>query len=280
MIPTYYVAKATRESVTVALSGDGGDELFGGYSHYLGTLINYYLSKYVPKALRRGIALGSRLLPDSIPGKRQLLRLKYDPYDAYIDRITHLYFKTEYRKNLFKPDYLADMNAGYYAPERIRRDLLEHIPFDIVNRIGACDFKTYLPDDILVKVDRASMFVSLEVRSPLLDYRLVEFAFREVPGTLKIKGRTQKYLLKRLAYKLLPPALKLDRKWGFAIPIADWFRGPLYEEVRSALMDGLTEWVNRDFVEKMLQEHRSGIDHSGRLYTLLVLSHWAHANRK
>ena len=274
MIPTYYVSKATREYVTVALSGDGGDELFGGYTHYMGTLGNYYISRIIPLVLRRGIAHMADHLPETVKGKRQLLRLRHDPYDAFIDRCSHLYFNGRYRKQLLSNDIIAALGDGFMLPETVRRDYLIHNPYGFVNRLTYTDFMTYLPDDILVKVDRASMLVSLEVRAPLLDYRIAETSFTRIPGSFKIRGMTKKYLLKKLAEKVLPKELDIHRKWGFAVPVSEWFRGELFSELKETLMEDEDKLINRAFVTRLLTEHKAGIDHGGRLFTLLIFTLW------
>jgi asparagine synthase (glutamine-hydrolysing) len=273
MIPTYYVSKATREYVKVALSGDGGDELFGGYSQYPGTLGNYYTAMFVPSFVRKGIARAAEYLPKKFIGKRQLLRLKFDPYGAFIDRSSHLYFKERYRKLLLKNDVFNDLNL--LEPEASRKEYLSKKPYDFINRLTYADFMTYLPDDILVKVDRASMLVSLEVRAPFLDYRIAEFSFGNIPGNLKVRGITTKYLLKKLVRKLLPKELDINRKWGFAVPVSEWFRGVLHDKVREILLDNKNHYFNRSYIEKLLNWHKAGVDHSGRLYALLVFSLWS-----
>ncbi|MDA8092026.1 MAG: asparagine synthase-related protein, partial [Nitrospiraceae bacterium] len=166
------------------------------------------------------------------------------------------------------------LGDGFTAPESSLRRCLLGGQYDFINRLERADFLNYLPDDILVKVDRASMFVSLEVRAPLLDYRVAEFSFANVPGSLKVKGMTQKYLLKKLAKKILPGALDVNRKWGFAIPVAEWFRGPLFNQLRDTLLGGQNRFFNRDCIEKLLAEHKTGINHDGRLFALLVFSLW------
>jgi asparagine synthase (glutamine-hydrolysing) len=274
MIPTYYVSKATREHVTVALSGDGGDELFGGYTSYQATLGNYYIAKMIPAPVRRGISHLSAWLPERWKGKRQLLRLQYDPYDAFVDRCSHTFFSQRYRTKILKPDVLASLNDRMTVPEKGRRDFLKTCPGDFINQLSFADFKMYLPDDILTKVDRASMLVSLEVRAPLLDYRIAEFSFRQVPGNLKVKGMTKKYLLKKLAQRYLPGELDMNRKWGFAIPVAEWFRGPLLNQTRDILLADASGLFRQDAIEHLLDEHRNGIDHAARLFALLVFNLW------
>lgn len=274
MIPTYYVSKATREFVTVALSGDGGDELFGGYTHYLGTLGNYYMYKFIPSVVRKGISSLAELFPERLKGKRQFMRLRYDPYGAYIDRISHRYFKERYRKQLFSPEVLEELRESFWEPEISRKEYFEYINGDLVSRLTYTDFKTYLPDDILVKVDRTSMLVSLEVRAPLLDYRIAEFSFQKIPGNLKVKRIVLKYMLKKLARRLLPDELKIDRKWGFSIPVSEWFRGKLKTSIKETLINNDTHLFNKRFIERLLYEHNKGIDHGGRLFALFVFLLW------
>jgi len=272
MIPTY--SKATKEFITVALSGDGGDELFGGYSSYLGTLGNYYIARWIPLALRKQIGKIGEIAPKKMRHRRQLIRLQYDPYGAFIDRSTCMYFNEFHRKSLFQSDILLSLDHDFLRPELFRREYIMRCPYDFINALSHCDFKTYLPDDILVKVDRCSMLVSLEVRSPMLDYRIVEFSFKNIHGRMKVKGLTTKYLLKKLARKILPDQLQLNRKWGFSIPLERWFRGSFFTELKGRLLEDHNIFFNKPYIEKLLVEHKSGVDHSGRLFVLLVFSLW------
>ncbi len=274
MIPTYIVSKKTKQYVTVALSGDGGDELFGGYSTYLGTLGNYYTTKLIPFRLRKSIARAAKHLPETFIGKRQLLRLSLDPHGAFIDRITHSYFKERYRKHILDSDVLDNLNTNFLEPERSIHSILLQSKYDFINTLTFSDFKTYLPDDILVKVDRASMLASLEVRAPIIDYRIAEFSFKKIPGNFKVKKTITKYLLKNLAKKILPKNFKINRKWGFAIPVSEWFKGPLFPKIRELLLESSNHFFNKEYIEKLLIEHRSGINHSARLFTLLSFSLW------
>ena len=274
MIPTYYVSKATREYVTVALSGDGGDELFCGYTHYLGTLGNYYASKFIPTAVRKWITARAENFPEKFYGKKHLLRLKLDPYNSFVDRVSHLYFKGHHRRHLLHKNVLDSLGSKFLEPETSRLESLLEGTGDFINRLAYTDFKTYLPDDILVKVDRASMLVSLEVRAPFLDHRIAEFSFGNIPGSLKVKRGTTKYLLKKLAKRLLPKELDINRKWGFTMPISEWFRGPLFKVLRGTLLESQDQFFNKDYIERLLQEHKSGINHESRLFTLLMFSLW------
>lgn len=274
MIPTFFVSKATRQNVTVALSGDGGDELFGGYNRYRATLGNYYAAKVIPEWLRKLVSKSAGYLPEKIIGKRQLLRLKHDPYGAFIDRVSHNYFKKRYRKHILNEDILNELSSNFQKPENCYYSFLSEQKYDFINNLASLDFKTYLSDDILVKVDRASMLVSLEVRSPFLDYRIAEFAFRNIPGNLKVKNIITKYLLKKLAKRILPKGFEINRKWGFAIPVSRWFKGVLFNNVKELLLEHSTNFFNKGYIEKLLAEHKAGINHSTRLFTLLSFMQW------
>lgn len=274
MIPTYYVSKMTRGYVTVALSGDGGDELFGGYYSYLGTLVDYYIGKALPLRVRKGISRSAKLLPEKLIGKRQLLRLQYDPYRAFVDRMSHSYFNDRYRRKVLNPEIMRILREKYYEPEEVLYHMLIDSRMDFLNTLESTDFVSYLPDDILTKVDRTSMKASLEVRCPLLDYRIVEFAFKKVGGGYKINGVKRKYLLKKLARRLLPKELNLNRKMGFAVPIPEWFKGELSPHIRGILFEEKSSLFNLDYIQKLLDEHSAGINHSGRLFVLLAFCLW------
>lgn len=274
MIPTYYVSKMTRNYVTVALSGDGGDELFGGYSSYCLSLIDYYTGKILSTSLRRNISKYAEFLPERIIGKRQLLRLQYDPHRAFIDRMSHGYFKDRFRMKLLAPEIMNLLGEKYHEPELVLHSILRSAKTDFLNSLGTTDFLTYLPEDILTKVDRTSMKVSLEVRCPFLDFRLVEFAFRMVRGNFKVKGFRKKFLLKRLAKKMLPSDLNLNRKQGFSMPISKWFRGKSELKMSDVLLGSKSLFFNQGYIYNLLQEHKAGINHGSRLFTLMVFRLW------
>ncbi len=276
MIPTYYVSKATREHVTVALSGDGGDEIFGGYKVYLASLFDYYARMLMPFFMRKGLAHAAECFPNRVAAKimKQLSLLKYDLYDVFIERSIYPYFGKELRSHILSQDIINGLNKQFLAPELSRRHYLEQGERDFINHLTYTDFKTYLPDDVMVKVDRMSMLASLETRAPIMDYRIAEFSFKHIPGNLKVKGVTPKYLLKKLAKKILPGKLDINRKMGFAIPIADWFKKPLSSHIKEVLLDTKHSYFNQRSIKKLLDEHGAGIDHSHRLFALLSYFLW------
>ncbi|MDO8281326.1 MAG: asparagine synthase (glutamine-hydrolyzing) [Thermodesulfovibrionia bacterium] len=276
MIPAYYVSKVTREHVAVALSGDGGDEIFGGYTVYLAGLFDYYARMLVPSFLREGLAGAAKHIPDDTAGriKKQMLLLKLDLHDVFVERYTRAFFDEPGRRNLLNKDITRSLESAFTAPELSRRSFLGLRNKDFITSMTYADLKTYLPDDVMVKVDRAGMMVSLETRAPLLDYRIAEFSFGNIPGNLKVKQLTTKYILKKLAKKLLPEELDIKRKWGFSVPISDWFSGPLKSHVREVLMGDKSEYFNHSTIKQLLDEQEHGIDHSARLFNLLVFSLW------
>ncbi|MBI4847203.1 MAG: asparagine synthase (glutamine-hydrolyzing) [Nitrospirae bacterium] len=279
MIPTYYVSKATREYVTVALSGDGGDELFGGYRHYLAALLHQRASEYLPSFIRHLAAGADSFLPEKgrALARRQLAKLRLSPNDAFVERSSDPYFGISSRSKLFSGETLDSLSNGLDEPELMLLALLEKRRGDFVNSMTYADMKTYLPDDVLVKVDRASMMVSLEVRAPLLDYRIADFSFGKVCGSLKVKRLTTKYLLKKLAKKILPLELDINRKQGFAIPISKWFRGPLKSDINDIILSGNDHILDRKYIARIIDEHGEGYDHSSRLFALLVFCLWERA---
>ncbi len=234
MIPTWLVSHLVHQHCTVALGGDGGDELFGGYPHYCRLLwMQRHLGK-VPRWLRRLVAsTARRWLPQGFAGgnlRTWLMALGDDlAYD--LPPVAGL-FDVVGRTDLMRghPGFLP-------VAERIRHEYMPH-QSDLLQRATRMDFTDYLTDDLLVKVDRASMLNSLEIRAPLLDYRLIEFAFGRVPSYLKATVSDKKVILKRLAARVLPPEFDRQRKQGFSIPLAEWLQsGPLRELFWETLTD-------------------------------------------
>jgi asparagine synthase (glutamine-hydrolysing) len=275
-VPTYVVSKMAREHVTVALSGDGGDEVFGGYERYIVDLRRRRYER-VPAFLRRVLLRASRALPQGAYGKRFLRNIALEPAARYVDSVT--YFDREAQLNLFSEDARRAL-AGYDPAERFERIFATPASRSRLGRLLYLDSKTYLPGDILVKVDRMSMANSLETRAPLLDHRLIEFA-QTIPASFKLRGLETKYILKRAAEGLIPDEIINRPKQGFDAPIRRWFNHELREMLDDTLNDRRARErgdFNHRAVLAILDEHRRGVrDHARRLWSLLVLELWRRA---
>lgn len=277
-IPTFYVSQLTREHVTVALNGDGGDESFAGYERYLGNRVAERLHG-IPGTALAARMLG-RLLPDSIDPRdrvrnvRRFLNVMTQPMPQRYARWLS-YFTAGDKNSLYSSDFRAQLNGA------ARHDWLEGLVaerghLDPVDVAMSVDIDSYLPFDLLVKVDIAAMANSLEARSPLLDHEVMEFAAR-LPASLKLRGKNLKHLLKTTFSDLLPPENVNRRKAGFAIPVGQWFRGPLRELLCDTL---LLQSKSHDYfdpmqVARLVDDHlNSRADHSFQLWDLLMLELW------
>jgi len=275
-MPTYRVSELARRRVTVALSGDGGDESFGGYRRYRWHTYEERVRGFVPGSVRGPFfGLLGRLYPKAdwapkvLRAKSTLEALALDPIEGYFHSVSIL--GDELRGRLFRDSFRRELQ-GYHAIEVLKRHL-ERAPKDPLSRVQYLDLKTYLPGDILTKVDRASMAHSLEVRVPILDYELVEWVAGLPPET-KLRGREGKYLFKKAMEPYLPRELLYRPKMGFAVPLASWFRGPLRDRVREAVTSpGLLDTGIFDelFLLRMVDEHQSGLrDFSAPLWSVLM----------
>jgi asparagine synthase (glutamine-hydrolysing) len=271
MIPTLLLSKLVRQHCTVALGGDGGDELFGGYGHYSRLLWLQSKFEVVPYQLRRQLASLAGLLPLGFKGRNWLQGLGAD-LQAGLPLIAS-YFDARSRMDLLHPDIAAVMQQ-VTTPESIWLGRMPHSS-DLLQRATRMDFENYLAEDILVKVDRSSMLNSLEVRAPWLDYRLIEFAFAKVPSCLKATATSRKILPKLLAKRLLPPEFDLQRKQGFSIPLAAWLRGKewggYFRDVLLGSDDGI---FNKKFVKQLLDGQERGRANSERLFALVMFELW------
>jgi asparagine synthase (glutamine-hydrolysing) len=268
MIPTYLVSRLVREHCTVALGGDGGDELFGGYAQYNRLLWLQQKLGEIPQSLRLTVAKAAEvLLPVGFKGRNWLQALGVD-LQAGLPLIAS-FFDRGARKRL-----MARQGAWELVAERIRE---QRIPksADLLQRATRMDFGNYLAEDILVKVDRASMLNSLEVRAPLLDYRLIEFAFGKVPSHLKATANSRKILLKKLTQRLLPREFDRQRKQGFSIPLASWLQsGPWKALFREVLLDSDNTVFDRKEVSRLLAGQAKGRVNSERLFALVLFELW------
>jgi asparagine synthase (glutamine-hydrolysing) len=281
--PTYLVSQTARERVTVVLSGDGGDEIFGGYEHYVAQRLASALDRSPLRPLYPLLSGGQRLLPPSRQKKGWINRIKR--FGAGLDfPAADRHFRW---MSFLSPAEKRRLYAPGFWREEFAAPLAERPPFDRhfaasrrfagINRDLYLDLKTYLVDDIMVKVDRMSMAVSLEARAPLLDHKLVEFAF-SLPPQMKVRGGTTKWFFKKAVTGLLPAKIIRRRKEGFSIPIKHWLCGDL----RPLLLDTLGDrriaasgLFSPPAVRTLIEEHLSGrADHAHRLWALVSFFLW------
>ena len=280
-IPTYYVSKETRKHVTVALNGDGGDESFAGYERYAAMQMAEAYNR-MPKALRKFfIENPVNLLPTS-----ELKRSRFRDAKRFLQAATlpkteryfrwNSTFSREMKSDLYTDDFAASVSA-HNASENMDRWFGKANGSGILDAALLTDQMTYLPNDLLVKVDIASMANSLEARSPFLDHKLIEFA-ASLPEDLKMRRFQTKSLLKKVAARLVPKEVVYRRKMGFGVPIGKWFRGDMKDFVRSVLLSDRSlkrGIVKPEMLEKYVNEHTNAErDHSFQLWTLLMLELW------
>jgi asparagine synthase (glutamine-hydrolysing) len=280
-IPTYYVARETRKHVTVALNGDGGDESFAGYERYAAMRLAERYHK-LPSILRDNlIRQAAELVPTSEARRSRLRDAKRFLRAASLPRVERYLrwvsaFDTAGKQDLYS-DYFRNETRDIHAADTLSRWFAFANGAGIVDASLLTDIMTYLPNDLLVKVDIATMAVSLEARSPFLDHHVIEFAAR-LPERFKLRGLTTKYLLKKVLRKLLPAENLERRKMGFGVPISHWFRGQLQPLLRETLLSEKS--LGRGFfqpavVRQMVELHTRGErDHSPQLWTLLMLELW------
>jgi len=276
-IPTYRVCKIAREHVTVALSGDGGDEVFAGYRRYRWSGYEERIRGLVPSGLRRPLFgfLGRAYpkldwAPKALRAKSTFESLGRDAAEGYFHSVSVL--GDGLRQRLFSDAFRRELQ-GHRALDTLRA-VMERAPADDpIGRIQYADIHTYLPGDILTKVDRASMANSLEVRVPMLDSQVVEWA-AGLPLAARLNGRQGKHLLKKAMEPFLPHDVLYRDKMGFAVPIGAWFRGPLRERVRSAVTGPTlaeTGIFDMKALATMVDQHQSGVrEHSAPLWALLM----------
>lgn len=276
-IPTYRVCQLARRHVTVALSGDGGDESFGGYRRYLLHLMEERMRSSMPMGLRRPLfGMLGRLYPkaDWAPrvfrAKTTFQALARTSVEAYFHSVSVI--RNAQRSQIYSDAFKAEL-GGYNAQQVFDRHAAKAGTDDPLALIQYIDLHTYLVGDINTKVDRASMAHSLEVREPLMDHPLVEW-LASLPTSLKIRGTEGKYLLKKAMEPHLPHDIMYRPKMGFAVPLARWFRGPLRQRVRDELLGGPmleTGWFDRDTIRQIVQHHESGRrDYSTPIWVLLM----------
>ena len=274
-IPTWYVSEIARRHVTVVLSGDGGDELFGGYDRYLAhPRVARFDALPFPGKRRIASALWP-LLPHGAKGKNFLRHVSRDDSGRYLDSIA--FFQTDEKTALYSTEVNRAL-AGSHAEAELARHFARFAELPLHSRLMRFDFETYLPEDVLTKVDRMSMATSLEVRAPLLDPVFVEWA-TSLPPHWKLRGTQGKYLLKKLAERVgVPQHVLHRRKQGFSLPLVHWMRRELNEGMLRILLEPRT--IQRGYFEaneirRLLQEHlRGDHDWSGQLWMLLMFEFW------
>lgn len=275
-LPTYMVSKLAREHVTVVLSGDGGDELFAGYTRYVTDRQRSGLER-LPRAVRQKLIRPlSEALPHGARGKNYLFNISLDAAGRYIDSISH--FNGPKKRKLYSAEKKTKMNGSFARGERLFREITSRLDSDdAVENLLYLDSKTYLPSDILTKVDRMTMASSLEARSPLLDHKLIEYVTR-IPSRMKLKGTETKYIFKRALRDLVPNEILHREKQGFGVPINEWINQQLKERIVSDLSDRRSlerGYFDPKYVSLLLDEHARGRrDNSYPLWTLWMLELW------
>lgn len=280
-LPTFMVSRLAARHVKVALSGDGGDEAFGGYPRYAGDAREWRLRRALPSWFRHTLikALGATwpkadYLPRPLRAKTLLTNLSLEPGDAYANTLSLC--RTPTRRRLLSPDLVRAL-SGYDAADAIRQAFATAPPDDPIAGMIAADTLVRLPDDYLVKVDRASMAYGLEVRPPLLDHEVLELA-ASMPSSLKVRDDETKWVLKQAYRAELPNDITTRPKHGFEIPVDAWLRGPLRDMVEASVLSSsgeLSGLLDLAEARKLFSAHLSGLGrHGATTWSLLVLARW------
>ncbi len=274
-IPTYVVSKLAREHVKVVLSGDGGDELFAGYTRYVIDRRRGGFER-LPRFVREGLMQpAARLMPHGARGRNFIHDVAYDALERYLESVS--IFTRLMKAELYTSEFRRLAGDESRATAAFRAVAAAAPSGDALDRLLYLDSKTYLPGDILVKVDRMSMAASLEARTPLLDHKLIEFVGR-IPSSLKMKGLVTKHIFKTAVRDLVPAEILDREKQGFGVPIEQWINRQLRDRVRGTLTEARTLQrgvTDPAYVAVMLDEHERGRrDHSARLWALFMLELW------
>ena len=272
MIPTFLLSSTIRMQATVALGGDGGDELFGGYAHYNWIPRLDLIRKLIPKPLARSIGRAAeRRMRVGTRGRAYLAALGRKDIRDSLSAI-NVYFDPNLRAALLR----RRAPATARTPEQYRISAGDD-GTTLLQAAQRMDFRTFMVDDILVKVDRASMLASLETRAPFLDHRIIEFAFGSVPDKFKANLRERKILLRNLGARLLPGELNLRRKQGFSIPLHAWFAGAWGGPMREILREADPALFDRHVIEELIDGQERGYQNAHRLFTLVIFELWRRA---
>jgi asparagine synthase (glutamine-hydrolysing) len=272
IIPTFMLARFARKEVVVALGGDGGDEVFGGYDRYLAAPVMQRFNLVMRAIFPLVQGMGQQRKISNRKLRRVLSQIEAYPSLAARYRGVMSLSSDSELKRLLAPEFRTSAESHSFEVDFQRFGCKNDL-----SRMLRSDFERYLPGDLLVKADMATMASSLELRSPLLDHDLVEWATK-LPQEYKIKGRQTKFILKDIARSLVPKELVDRPKMGFAIPRADWLRSGLREMTYDLLMDETAKsrgWFNPQEVGKIVGDHMSGIDRDSQLWPMLMLELWA-----
>ena len=284
-LPTYRVCELAKKQVTVVLSGDGGDENLAGYRRYRWHKYEEQMRSWLPASIRKPVfgLLGqvypkADWAPKLIRANSTFESISRDSLEGYFHSVSSL--SNELRNQLFSPQLKQELQ-GYHAIDVFKRHAAKAPTDNPLSLVQYLDIKTYLPGDILTKVDRASMAHALEVRVPLLDHQLVEWMAGLAPD-MKLNGRVGKYIFKKSLEAYLPDDILYRPKMGFAVPLDAWFKGPLKQKVRAALLgDTMTQCglFNQLFIEHMINQHQSGLkDYSTPIWSLLMFEAFLRTN--
>lgn len=265
LLPTYLVSKLTAQHVKVALGGDGGDEMYGGYHHYQQALVDEARLRLLPAGFAAAVAGLAGNLPAGLWGRNRLFAFRggIEQYGVWGTP----YFDIVLRRRILAPDVLAELGDSVDQPERSLLSLRED-GADVVERLTRSDFRCGLPDSILVKVDRASMANALEVRAPFLDYRLVEHAFARIPSSCKATRFGRRYIQNTMVKNHLPSGFTMHRKQGFSIPMDEWLR----KDDIYARLGELPEFISRTELQKLIRGEKHGRANGARIYALIMLN--------
>ncbi|WP_406812881.1 asparagine synthase (glutamine-hydrolyzing) [Marinobacter daqiaonensis] len=279
-VPTYFVSQLARQKVTVALAGDGGDENFAGYSKYRTDHLENRIRRLFPSALRHSAfprlaqLAGAMNSPFTRKAQSLLGTLAMEPDEGFF--VTNSFFRRSVWNRLVRGE-LKRETQGYDPADITRHHYHNADTDDHLSKILYTDIKTYLPGDILTKVDRMSMANSLETRAPLLDYRVVEYA-ASIPSALKMKGREKKFILKDTFSRLLPDDVLYRKKMGFSVPLAEWLRNELFDTAESVFNDdegGLSHCFDMNAVRDLWQQHQGGnSQYTQELWSMLAFELW------
>jgi asparagine synthase (glutamine-hydrolysing) len=271
IVPSAMLSKLVRSSVKVALGGDGGDELFGGYPHYNLLSAEARLKRYLPFFIRAaGAATASRFLPVGTRGRNHLIGLRGGVRESIA--AVDMYFDKRTRRRLLSPLY----DAGHHPreePESARAAYCDD-QATLYQNAARTDFHTTMVDDYLVKTDRASLLHSLELRAPFLDRDLIDFAFAKVPDHLKVSGTERKILLRKLAQRCLPATLDTKRKQGFSLPLQAWFKGEWGAFMQSVLAEASPQIFDRRAIAHLMNGQKNGLANTERIFALAMFELW------